>query len=409
MSPPTLARNLALVLACLGAPATPALAQEPVAAPTLEARAVLPADVFAPGPPSGAALGTAPINGRTAPFPSQPVQGFSAVLPGERRGTYLVLADNGFGMKENSADFLLRLYHLRPDFRRGEYRTGTIGVEGHVALRDPFRRIPFPIVREATPDRLLTGADLDPESVRRDAEGDLWIGDEFGPFLLHTDDRGRVLEAPVALPGVKSPQNPTLAAGETPTLPRSGGFEGTALSRDGTRLYAALELARTDDPDPRRRWINEYDLASGAFTDTRFGYRTEAPEHAVADLTALDANRLLAIERDNLQGPAAAFKRLYVIDLDRTDAEGFVAKREVADLLRIRDPALISLPAREGDLGLGADFSFPFQTVESVLPVGSERVLVVNDNNYPFSAGRNAGRPDDTEAIVLRVPGLRDP
>ena len=47
MSPPTFARNLALALACLGAPATPALAQEPVAAPTLEARAVLPADAFA--------------------------------------------------------------------------------------------------------------------------------------------------------------------------------------------------------------------------------------------------------------------------------------------------------------------------------------------------------------------------
>ena len=88
--------------------------------------------------------------------------------------------------------------------------------------------------------------------MRRDAEGDLWIGDEFGPFLLHTDDRGRA-RGTRRPPGVKSPQNPTLAAGETPTLPRSGGFEGTALSRDGTRLYAALELARTDDPDPRRR------------------------------------------------------------------------------------------------------------------------------------------------------------
>lgn len=32
---------------------------------------------------------------------------------------------------------------------------------------------------------------------------------------------------------------------------------------------------------------------------------------------------------------------------------------------------------------------------------------MLNDNNYPFSAGRNPGRPDDNEAIVLRVPALR--
>jgi len=32
---------------------------------------------------------------------------------------------------------------------------------------------------------------------------------------------------------------------------------------------------------------------------------------------------------------------------------------------------------------------------------------VLNDNNVPFSNGRNAAGPDANEAIVLRVPGLR--
>lgn len=46
----------------------------------LEGRAVLPAQTFAPGPISGTLLGSAPINGVPIPFPSQPVQGVSAVL-----------------------------------------------------------------------------------------------------------------------------------------------------------------------------------------------------------------------------------------------------------------------------------------------------------------------------------------
>ncbi len=72
------------------------------------------------------------------------------------------------------------------------------------------------------------------------------------------------------------------------------------------------------------------------------------------------------------------------------------------------DPDGLALPGRADDFGLGDPFRFPFQTIESVLPIGDRRLLILNDNNYPFSAGRNPGRPDDNEAIVVHVPGLTD-
>jgi hypothetical protein len=58
--------------------------------------------------------------------------------------------------------------------------------------------------------RRLTGFDLDPESIQISRDGTFWFGDEFGPFLLHTDPQGRLLEAPIAVPGARSPQNPFL-------------------------------------------------------------------------------------------------------------------------------------------------------------------------------------------------------
>lgn len=183
----------------------------------LVGRAVLDAATFAPGPTSGTQLGGAPVNGQPTPFLNkQPVQGFSAVLE-NGYGTYLAMSDNGFGNMENSADYNLRVYTIRPNFKTAFGGAGNISVLSFIELRDPDKRIPFTITNHFTKDRVLTGADFDIESMQRSADGSLWFGDEFGPFLLHTDHKGRVLEPPIPLPDfdspngsgeIRSPQNP---------------------------------------------------------------------------------------------------------------------------------------------------------------------------------------------------------
>ena len=322
-------------------------------------------------------------------------------------GEYLAMTDNGFGSKGNSTDFLLRVYRIRPDFETASGGSGKISVETFIQLRDPDRLVPFEITNEEAEDRFLTGADFDIESVRQDSRGNLWFGDEFGPFLIHTDAAGRVLEAPIPLSGVKSPENPTLEPEEEPNLPTSSGFEGMAISEDGNTLYPMLEVTLNDDDDQSQRLIYEFDLGSRRYTGQRWYYPAEAPEHSIGDLTTLNVDRFLAIERDNEQGEAARFKKVYLVDIRRIDAEGYLAKQEVLDLLSIRDPDLISEPAREGDVGLGNPFSLPFWTIESILPLGDGRLLLLNDNNYPLSTGRNPDQPDDTEAIIVHAAALR--
>lgn len=78
----------------------------PSGAPALVGRAVLPVDTYASGPPAGAAATSA--NGCAFPTPTQPVEGFSAVIDGDRHGRHLAMPDNGFGGKANSRDFLIR-------------------------------------------------------------------------------------------------------------------------------------------------------------------------------------------------------------------------------------------------------------------------------------------------------------
>ena len=114
---------------------------------TLVGYAELPADTFAAGPASGAYSNG--LRGE-ARFPSQPVQGFSGVQFGPQ-GSYWFLSDNGFGAKNNSADSLLRINRLSLTPKTAPTSTGRVEVGNFISLRDPDRKVTWPIVGEASP------------------------------------------------------------------------------------------------------------------------------------------------------------------------------------------------------------------------------------------------------------------
>lgn len=375
----------------------------------LVGRSVLPAATYRPASaPSGYFTGiTTPI---PAPFPGQPVQGFSAVHR-NRDGSYLVMSDNGFGTKTNSQDFELRVHRITPDFATGRTRLDT----GGFGLSDPDRRIPWAIWRDGgcgagatlptgytcpAPDRVLTGWDFDIESMQLAPDGTFWFGEEFGPFLLHTDAAGKLLEAPIPTPGVVSPSNPTLPPGQVPNLANSKGFEGMALSPDGRTLYPMLEGAVAEDRDaglPADLRIFEVRLGrrGARYTDTIRRYRLEHPANAIGDFIAVNDHQFLVIERDGGSGPTARFKAIFLVDLRDQDDDGYVDKDLLVNLMAVPDPANVA--------GMGAFFTFPFVTIEDVEIIDRSTIAVLNDNNFPGTGGRSATAPDENELILVRL------
>ena len=157
------------------------------------------------------------------------------------------------------------------------------GVSRPAAISVAVNKIaPFPTVMEGSDKRYLTGADFDIESVQPVADG-FWLGDEFGPYLLKFDTKGQLTDViPTTVDGkpVISPDNaliqlPGTPVGKNPVfnLKRSGGFEGLAMSKDGSKLYGLLEGALYQD-DGKMETVDghtairviEFDVASKKWT-----------------------------------------------------------------------------------------------------------------------------------------------
>lgn len=388
----TLALAAALGVAGLAGSALSATADEAVPTRDLPAQSaklvdhqVLPALTFGEPLPSGSLIETA--NGVPVPFDAQPVQGFSGNLL-QPDGSYLVLSDNGYGTRASSPDFILAVHRL---IDAGE---GTLEVApGGFTLSDPYHHVAWDLTRQ---DRRLTGSDFDLESFRQADDGTFWFGEEFGPYLLHTDAAGRLIEAPVPLAGVQSPDNPELA-GE-PNLASSKGFEGMAQSTDGRYLYPVLEGPVAGD-DPQDLRVYRYDTVENRYRGELFSYRLESPKNAIGDFTQVDDHRFLVLERDNGQGATAVFKAVFLVDTSVTDATGHPLKTQLVNLMAVPDPDGVA-PELSGESGF---VTFPFQTIESVDVLDENTIVVGNDNNFPFSAGRTQGAPDDNEFLTIEV------
>jgi hypothetical protein len=364
---------------------------------------VMPPDAFRGGPPAG----LFDNDGRRAGAPqyeSQPVQGVSSIKPGPTAGAWWALSDNGFGRKWNSSDYRLCIYlfDVRPRTQAGsDSRTALQAV---IELSDPAKFFPWRLADESSPERLFTGADADPESLVDMPDGTFWMGDEFGPWLLHFSADGELLEAPVELPeGVFSPEHPlVLARGAASKIDRSRGFEAMDLAGDDKTLVTLLEGTVTGDP-PKHLRLQRYDTATRKWLPSTLIYELDADTMSVTDISRVDGNRFLVLERDDLEGDAAKAKRVYSIDLDKSLADKKLAGKPLVKKLVIDLLALGNARGLAESLPAGTPFRFPYLTTEAIQVLDRTHVVIVNDNNYKATGGRGANVTDATEWIWLEL------
>ncbi len=357
------------------------------------------------------------LTGIRFPIEGQPLQGLSG-MTAAGDGTFIATLDNGFGTRQNSKDAALAFVQLA--FR---WETNTVEVLKESFLHDPDRILPLDIVNGGTEKRYLTGSDLDPESIQV-VGSDVFIGEEFGPFLLRADLDGKITgfyEARLGDDTIRSKSdNPLPVPGATRQLYKSSrGFEGMGLSHDGRFLYPLLEGPLVDptsaepesqDGKPVLR-ILKFDVAKQQFVSDSYRYRLEQAGNNIGGFNFISENEALVIERDWGEGDTslacgeeitsscfnapATFKRVYKVSFDGVGPGEAVRKLGYVDLMAIRD----------GD----ESFTMPFITIENVIKATENHIIVANDNNYGFSVGRTLGVNDDNEVVLLEVSDFLRP
>jgi hypothetical protein len=199
-----------------------------------------------------------------------------------------------------------------------------------------------------------------------------------------------------------------------------------ALNPETGRLWALLEkplVGAGGAPEGGFLRLVEFDPATADWTGASLRFPLGEGASAIGDINFIDATRALVIERDGGEGdpslacadPAAPrpdcfpvparVKRIVLIDTASPAADGTVARVASIDLMAIDDPDG-KARSETATATPVAHFTFPFQTIEDVVRVDDSHILVINDNNLPFSTGRQLDQAADNEFILLAVPEL---
>jgi len=270
---------------------------------------------------------------------------------------------------------------------------------------------------------------VDTESLALDPrDGSFWIGEEYGPSILHVAADGTILMRIV-------PHGRTLnAPGENVkelipdiyTLRKPNrGFEGLTISPDGTRIFAMVQSPLLN-PDvkagesSRNIRIISFDVtdASAPKMSGLYLYQTDAfgdvgakdqDAIKIGDIAALSRTRILVGERDSNEG--GTHKMVYTIDLaDATDVSAITdvggktfeqaseSDLRAANIQYVRKTMTVDL----------AKLGFRPDKFEGLALVDSTTIAVVNDNDFGVTAidshGKVVRSGSPPRLVVIRVP-----
>ena len=246
-----------------------------------------------------------------------------------RRGEILAMPDNGFGGKANSMDFLIRAYYLRPHFKTAAAGPARSRSGDFISFRDPDHVIGLPDRQRGHRRRLLTGGDIDPESLqRRPPRRPLGrrrvrpVDPALRPARHGSSTRRSRMPTASCRPTTRSSSRRPRPPSRTAAASRRW-----RSARTASTSTPPSRAPRVADADQTRRFVYEFSTGARSSPAACWQYRTEQPGTLGLRHEALDRHRLVVIERDGGSGLNALFRRVYRVDLTTDRRERLPARR----------------------------------------------------------------------------------
>ena len=239
---------------------------------------------------------------------------------------------------------------------------------------------------------------FDPEGVRVSPGGTFFASDEYGPFLYEFSSSGARLRTLTLPPKFLIASPSANGASELPPGNASGrqsnrGMEGLAISPNGQKLYGLMQSPLIQDgalnASNARVGTNcrllEIDTQTGATRE--FLYPLTLPGYGTSEIVAINDHQFLVDERDGNAGAAAAFKRVFLAEIqgatDISSTASLPTTGIPAGVTAVTKTPLLDLLAPEYGL---AGATFP-EKIEGLafgpdLPDGRRVLVVTNDNDF---------------------------
>lgn len=235
---------------------------------------------------------------------------------------------------------------------------------------------------------------LDTEGIIGDGNGGYWLCDEYGPFLIHVDDKGKIL----------AKYGPTPQAGEQAVasgLPNilkwrqpNRGFEGLTRMPDGRILAAVQSTLDVDGKSKNKAQFTRlvsFDPRSGK--TAMYGYPIDidrykkAKDAKIGDVVALDNQRILLIEQGTGKDKTM-INKIYLVDLAQAsdlstfDGQGKALEFDDAQDLAKRGVKL----AQKREVADLRQLGWRQEKAEGLALIDDRTLAVINDNDFGLQA-----------------------
>lgn len=247
---------------------------------------------------------------------------------------------------------------------------------------------------------------IDPEGLVVLADHTFWVSDEYGPFLMHFDENGKLLKK----------------IGPGGGLPRvfarrrsNRGMEGLTKSPDGKLLIGMMQ-SPLDNPDAdvrnggRIARILIYNLETDK--TEQYLYCLRDPENVISDLAALSPTRFLVIERDSKvpgnANNAAKFKKIMRADIskckDSSDpadgAAGLLVDGRAIEQTPVERLQKLNFVAETTEALDLLKLNYPHEKAEGICIINDTTIAICNDDDFGIEGDGKGG------LRRKRVPGL---